>query len=287
MGQAYTVRLVDKPDPQYIRAMRAGLRAYNVKQVPALLDLPYDEFAIFIRDDNGTIQGGIIAEVDWGMMYVDLLWLDDSLRGKGLGKALLHTIEQTTLSIGLSSIYLMTTEFQALRFYQHMGYELFGTIMNRPHGYAYYYLRKLNIPPNTTDYGLTVVRKPDAVDKRRVNRGLRDYCEQYVDCTSERLAGFVFDEDGTVKGGIYGATYWDWYDLRYFWIDESIRGQGYGARLFSLTEAECRKRGMTGIVCDTADFQALPFYQAHGFEVFATMPNRPPAHTSYFVKKRL
>jgi|GEM_PF-601309 len=288
MGQGdYTVTFADAPDPAHIRALRDGLGAYNVQHVPALRDLPHDEFAIFVRDDDGTIQGGIVAEADWGMMYVDLLWLDDSLHGRGLGKALLHTMEQATLDIGLSHLYLMTTEFQALPFYQHLGYEVFGTLMNRPYGYAYYYLRKLNIPRNSTDYGLTVIRSPEYADKRRINHGLRDYCERYVDCTADRLAGFIYADDGKVMGGIYGSTYWDWYDLRFLWVHESLRGKGYGAQLLQHAEAECRRRGVTGIVCDTADFQALPFYQQYGFEVFATMSDRPPDHTSYFLKKLL
>lgn len=287
MGQSYTITFTDSPSPDDVRTMRAGLRAYNVKQEPALLDLPSGEFAIFLRDKRQQIQGGIVAEIDWGMMYVDLLWLDDSLRGKNLGKALLATIEQTTLKLGLSHIYLMTTEFQALKFYQHLGYELFGTLMNRPHGYAYYYLRKMTIEPDDTDYGLTLIENPTANDKRQVIYGLRDYCERFVDCTAQRLAGFIYDDDGIIRGGIFGSTYWDWFDLRYLWVDESLHGQGYGKKLLAQAEAESRKRGMSGIVCDTADFQALPFYQSQGFEVFGTMPNRPPNHTSYYVKKLL
>ncbi len=287
MGQPYRITITDNPDRNDVRAVRAGLRAYNVKQEPALLDLPSGDYAVFIRDDLNRIIGGIVAEADWGMMYVDLLWLDDSLRGKGQGRALLSIIEQTTLKVGMSQIYLMTTEFQALPFYQHMGYDLFGTLMNRPHGYAYYYLHKKSIDPDDTDYGLSITYNPTIDDRRQVIRGLTTYCEQFSDTTAQKLAGFIYDEAGTVRGGLFGSTYWDWFDLRFFWVDDSLRGQGYGKQLLDQAEAECRARGMTGIVCDTADFQALPFYQSQGFEVFATLSNRPPNHTSYFVKKLL
>jgi len=285
--QDYLLALESSPTAEEVQIIRSGLSAYNVRQMPELLNLPDDDIAIFVRDENGVVQGGVVGEADWGMLYVDLLWLSDSLRGQGYGKALLHTIEQTARKKGMPSIYLMTTEFQALSFYQHMGYTLFGTMMNRPHGYAYYYLCKLNIERSDITYDLPITFSPSQIDVRMVNRGLRDYCEQYVDCTSQLLNGFIRRTNGEIVGGIIGSTYWDWYDLRYFWIADELRGKGYGKQLLQLAEAECRQRGVTGIVCDTADFQALPFYQSQGFEVFGTLSNRPPKHTSYFLQKLL
>lgn len=270
-----------------MQAVRDGLVAYNVGKVPKLLTYPHDDLAVFLRDAQGDIQGGIFAEMDWGMVYVDLLWVSESLRGQHHGKALLQTIEQTAYQKGVPHVYLMTTSFQALPFYRHMGYEFFGTLVNRPHGHDYYYLKKINIQPVTLPEQLPVIVNPPKTDVRRINHGLRDYCEQFVDCTSDLLVGFIRDDSGQVKGGIVGSTYWDWYDLRYFWVHEDLRGQGYGKHLLALAEAECHKRGMIGIVCDTADFQALPFYQSHGFEIFATLPDRPPKHESYFLKKIL
>lgn len=283
----YYVKWVDEPDPKHIKAVRAGLSAYNIKKMPELLNLPDDDIAIFLRDEQGVIQGGVVAEIDWGMLYVDLLWISEALRGKQYGKALMHTIEQTALQQGIPHVYLMTTEFQALSFYQHIGYELFGTLKNRPHGYEYYYLRKMNNQPSDLTYDLSVIIDPAKPDILKVNRSLRHYCEQFVDCSSQLLTAFIYHTNGQIMGGIVGSTYWDWYDLRYFWVDDALRGQGYGKRLLQLAEVECHRRGMIGIVCDTSDFQALPFYQAQGFEVFATLPDRPPQHESYFLKKLL
>ena len=284
----YVITLVDKPNRHHIQVIKAGLRAYNVQKVPDLLNLPSDDIAIFLRDEQGAIQGGVVSEVDLGVLYTDLLWIDDSLRGKQYGKALMHTVEQTALQIGLTHAYLMTTEFQALPFYQHIGYELFGTLMNRPHGYAYYYLHKMNLQASDAPYKLEVTLSPGKNDVRAINRGLRDYCEQFVDCTSQPLTAIIQNpKDGNIMGGISGSTYWDWYDLRYLWVDDALRGQGYSKQLLHLAEAECRQRGMIGIVCDTTDFQALSFYQSQGFEVFATMSDRPPKHESYFLKKML
>ena len=285
MAQSYTIKFTDDPDPDHVRTMRAGVQVQYHKLVPSLRSLPSTDYAIFLRNEHDQINGGIVAEVSMGMTYVDLLWLDDSLHGKGLGRALLNTIEQLTLRQGMSHIFLMTTEFQALDFYQHLGYDLFGTLMNRPHGYAYYYLRKLNIPHDATDYGLTIIENPTVDDKRAVIRGLRNYCERYADTSAQRLAGFVYDAHGTVRSGIFGSTYWDWYDLRNLWIDDAI--ETAGEQLLTLAEAECRRRGMTGIVAETIHPQMLAQYQSHGFDIFATLPDRPPGHKTYFVRKIL
>lgn len=41
------------------------------------------------------------------------------------------------------------------------------------------------------------------------------------------------------------------------------------------------------ITCDTSSFQALPFYQAQGFEIVGRLQERPPQYESYFLQKHL
>lgn len=283
----YVLHLTDQPHINDIRVIGDGFNASLIARVPELARLPEINLAIFLRDDQDFIQGGVVGESDRGMMYIDLLWLDDKFRGKGYGEMLMRSIEQASVTHGFRHIFLMTTEFQALPFYRHIGYDLFGTLKNRPHGYEYYYLRKYDVEPDPRNFGLNVTIAPKESDVRAVNRGLRDYCEQFVDCTSRPLAGFIRENDGTIRGGIYGATYWDWYDLRYLWIHDDLRGQGYVKQLLDMAVEECRQRGITGIVSDIADEESLPFYQSQGFEVFATLPERPPNHTAYFIKRLL
>lgn len=287
----YSIQISDQVQASDLSALRAGSNRFNIQQVPELEHASDDEVAVLVRDNAGDIEGGVVANMDWDWLYVDLLWLDDSLRSKGMGRRLMGRIEQFARSKNVP-VYLMTTEFQALPFYQHLGYELFATLLNRPHGYAYYYLRKSHLIHDTTDYGMSIVESPDTNDRRAVNRGLRDYCERFVDCSSSPLAGFIRPQnvnmgDGDILGGIWGISYWDWYDMRLFWVDESLRGQVYGKKLLEMAIAECRRRGLTGIVCDVADFQSLVFMQSQGFEIFATLPDRPRQHTSYFMKLML
>ena len=280
-----------KPLVKDINALRTHLAQYNLSIVPELADYRDDTLGIFLRDESDSIQGGLVAEFDWNWLYVDLLWLDKSLRGKGLGRQLMTTIEQVALNYDVP-IHLQTTQFQALDFYQHLGYELYGTLPNRPQGYDYYYLRKTDIQPTDTHSDLTIEWNPAKGDMKSVANGLKAYCQQFAVTKSRRIGVFIRPEggtngDGQILGGLYGSVYWDWFDLRVFWVDESLRGQGCGKQLLTLTEAECRRLKCQHITLDTTDWQALDFYQSQGFTIFATLPDHPIGYTTHYLKKSL
>jgi hypothetical protein len=47
-------------------------------------------------------------------------------------------------------------------------------------------------------------------------------------------------------------------------------------------EAYARERGCRHVQLSTFSFQARPFYEKHGYEVFATLENCPVGHCDYF-----
>jgi hypothetical protein len=52
-------------------------------------------------------------------------------------------------------------------------------------------------------------------------------------------------------------------------------------------EAYARERGGHMVVLDTHSFQARPFYERRGYEVFATLDDFPRGHQKFFLKKKL
>jgi hypothetical protein len=54
-----------------------------------------------------------------------------------------------------------------------------------------------------------------------------------------------------------------------------------------MAEQEGLTRGCQSVFLDTHDFQALPFYQKLGYEIFGELEDFPPGHTRYYLKKRL
>lgn len=93
--------------------------------------------------------------------------------------------------------------------------------------------------------------------------------------------------DGAIVGGLYGATCWGWLMIDGLWVDEALRGTGLGGRLLREAERLAVARGCRGAWLGTFDFQARPFYEAHGYTVFAELPGFPEGHTHYHLRKDL
>lgn len=98
---------------------------------------------------------------------------------------------------------------------------------------------------------------------------------------------FLRDEQGQIFGGLQAHVWGGWAHISFLWVHESLRGQGFGTRLLHRAEEEARTFGCRAIKLDTFSFQAPLFYQRHGYEVFAVLPDFPTGHTFYYLKKTL
>lgn len=244
------------------------------------------DLAAFVRRD-GVVMGGVYGELRWDWLYIDLLWVDDSMRGQGMGQRLVQAIEQAALARSVERVYLATTSFQALPFYHHLGYTLFGALEDRPPGYNFYYLKK-PIWPVENDALLEVTDAMTREDFDALRNGLRDYvigCGVAVD--SRRLSVMIRADDGTLLGGLTGVTAWGWFDLQTLWLDELARGHGFGSQVLATAEQEAAARGCPHVVIDIPDVQYLEFFHKRGYVTFATLPDRPAGYVTHFLRKDL
>lgn len=101
------------------------------------------------------------------------------------------------------------------------------------------------------------------------------------------LAILLRDERGAVLGGAFGEVWGGWLELTFLWVAEPARGQGYGERLLRAAEEEAMEQGCRGVYLSTFSFQARPFYERFGYEVFGELPDYPAGHAYYFMKKTL
>ena len=125
-------------------------------------------------------------------------------------------------------------------------------------------------------------------DKKIVENGLRSHNLKFApDDNHKELAVFLKDENGEIVGGLLGGTYWNWLHIDIFWIEESIRGGGYGTKMLKAVEKEAIRRGCGNAHLDTHDFQALSFYQKHGYEICGQLDDLPKGHKRYLLKKSL
>jgi GNAT superfamily N-acetyltransferase len=120
-------------------AVIQGLREFNEARLGPRDELPVK---FVVRDEHGTVVGGLIGHTKWRWLYVSKLWVADSMRGKGCGAQLMAAAEDLARSRGCTDVSLDTFEFQARPFYERLGYKLFGTLEGFPPGYRQFYLTK-------------------------------------------------------------------------------------------------------------------------------------------------
>lgn len=275
--------------------VQSGLQAYNIAHVPALQTLPHGGAAAFAYDAQGNVVGGVYGEYDWGWLMVDTVWVADDVRGQGIGRACLLALEAHVYSLGVPSVYLVTADFQARPFYEKLGYHVFGVNQNRPVGHELYFLAKSfkpatgGLPASSLPDGYGIVVQ-DAVDEQSlaiIDNGLRQHAARTAPIDMYWLGVSLRDGDGQIIGGCYGHVFWDVFELRLLWVPEAYRKHGWGKQLLQTQEQLARDYGAKAMTLDTTDYQAKPFYEKAGYQVFGTLPDRPPNHTSYFMHKVL
>jgi GNAT superfamily N-acetyltransferase len=101
------------------------------------------------------------------------------------------------------------------------------------------------------------------------------------------VALFLKDDRGAVLGGALGHVWGGWLDLATLWVIEPLRGHGHGGRLLEAAEEEARTQGCRGVYLTTFSFQAKDFYERHGYEVIADVPDYPARHTYHVLTKNL
>lgn len=103
---------------------------------------------------------------------------------------------------------------------------------------------------------------------------------------SEEVSFVLRNEQNSIVGGITGKIFWKTLHIDLFWIDDSVRGMGYGNRLIKSIEELALEYECKLIKVDTFSFQAPLFYEKHGFEKFAELkdyPSKDKVHY-YYVK---
>jgi len=137
---------------------------------------------------------------------------------------------------------------------------------------------------------LTLRRETDAYQE--LTQALNDRLDRFnMRVTGDHnwipVAFALRDEAGELRGGILADIWGGWMHITVLIVDDDLRGQGWGDRLLEAAEAVAVSAGCRGVHLETFSFQARPFYEKHGYEVFAAIDDFPPGHTNYFMRKML
>ena len=88
------------------------------------IEINFNRFAFILSDEVGEVFGVLHAYTAYSEIYIEDLWVDESLRRMGYGKKLVQALENHFKGSGYNNINLVTNEFQAPDFYKKCGYEI-------------------------------------------------------------------------------------------------------------------------------------------------------------------
>src|SRR5262249_4718383 len=89
-----------------------------------------------LRDDAGEVAAAFTGHTWGGCCVIVHLWVHESWRQQGIGRALLQSAETEAARRGCELVMLMPHDSQAPGFYERSGYEVRAVIRDRPKGHA-------------------------------------------------------------------------------------------------------------------------------------------------------
>ena len=269
---------------------------YYYSLVPKVFDIEEETVCKKIVDKDGNLIAGCTGDIyPWGMMYIDIMWVDEKYRRQELGSNALQALERVAEEKGCYLITLGTFDFQARPYYLKHGYTVFSTKKECPKGHEDYEMFK-------------------RLDVERAKRECRPIEYEIVDGTDEdaeyisnqldygfnakhlRIAehGYIkinrklINKDGKVVAAIMAGVSeidigWIWK----IWVDEEYRHQGLGTLLLKHFEKVAKQKGATVITTEEIFDWNVGFFLKSGYKVTGELQDFPKGHTYYLIEKIL
>ncbi len=114
-------------------AIAAEIEAELLKTLRLEQPQSENEICVFVAEDaQGKTRGGLTGSTSYGWLLIKTVWVADGHRGSGLGKALMRRAEEWGRGLGCHAVWLDTSSPGAKRFYEKLGFTIFGELRNRP-----------------------------------------------------------------------------------------------------------------------------------------------------------
>ena len=134
------IAVTDKLDPADLAVITDGLNAYDLGQIGYR---DFSRLAVVVRDpQTGKVVGGLYGRSEFGLAYVDWLFLPENMRRARIGSRVLAMAEEEARRHGCTRIALTTLSVEAPGFYKKQGYDVAATIDCEPPGVTRHYMLK-------------------------------------------------------------------------------------------------------------------------------------------------
>ena len=135
---AVELLLTDHPPDSLRDLLGGGISAANEATLgPSARQV----LAILIRD-KGQVTGGLLGRTAYKRLFVELLFVPERLRGRGMGENILRRAEEEAKKRDCLGAWLETFSADARRFYVRNGYRVFGEIPDYPPGNTRHFMSK-------------------------------------------------------------------------------------------------------------------------------------------------
>lgn len=290
----YDIKPCTEEDEDFIEEK---LDAINHSIVPPEEDGENEDIVFKIADDEGnTIAGCILIIGSWKIAELDIIWVDEKYRRKGLGSALIREAEKAARENGCYVMILGTFDFQARPLYEKHGYSLCGTVRDFPRGHENYTLIKrldqsdqepslskdlparFEISPGNEDDAEFIIK---GLDEYNTSQAARKH-KKYIPLEKKLL-----DADGNLIAAIFaGVGRWNSFEIDMIWVDEPYRNQGIGSELLAETEREAKEYGAYFALAEGLLDWQTGFFKKNGYMTVGTLNDCPKGHCMHVLEKR-
>lgn len=135
------LRITNDGNARDIEEIHRLLKEYNLRKREKSENIP---LGIYYEDETGKKRAGLTGEIFGNWLCIKYLFVEESLRGQGVGSEIMSAAEAEAKKRGCKYAFVDTFSFQAPGFYTKLGYQEVFTLNEYPYtGARYYYTKEL------------------------------------------------------------------------------------------------------------------------------------------------
>ncbi|HXF90448.1 MAG TPA: GNAT family N-acetyltransferase [Candidatus Nitrosotenuis sp.] len=232
----------------------------------------------FVAYNGIDFAGAVVVEVFWGQLHIKYVYVEEKFRGQEIATNLLSRALLFGKERGCQFAFVETMNFQALEFYQNLGFVLEFTRSGFAQGTSFHYLMKdlseeaprfepVDIRLLTADDIAGIVQAYAAYGKKRPAKIFENYLKEQNQ--NKRLVWLAFD--GETFAGLVTLKWQSKYksfrdqqipEIKDFNVLPPFRQKGIGSALLETAERAARERSpivglCVGLYHDYGDAQQL------------------------------